>query len=238
MEKSEFYKKIFEDNSELQIWKKLDNGCYIGTLGYSENNVYILLALLKSFEEQYSETVDYESAVEELKLYAKKGKLFIYFNKDGIPISMNGCVYNYDNDTVEFTSEDQKTPTSLYFYGLSTLKEYRGQGACKELIKFAIEFAQYNEFDLVYARTDLTNSNSEWIMANAGLKICTENNLIIAEWVNVSESIGDYRLHMWAPLKEGLNIKPKEKALFAQNDNSREIVPIYDLNNKKIKEVS
>lgn len=238
MEKSEFYKKIFEDNSELQIWKKLDNGCYIGTLGYSENNVYILLALLKSFEEQYSETIDYESAVEELKLYAKSGKLFIYFNKDGIPISMNGCVYNYDNDTVEFTSEDQKTPTSLYFYGLSTLKEYRGQGACKELIKFAIEFAQYNEFDLVYARTDLTNSNSEWIMANAGLKICTENNLIIAEWVDVSESIGDYRLHMWAPLKEGLNIKPKEKALFAQNDNSREIVPIYDLNNKKIKEVS
>ena len=90
MNKNEFYKKIFENNSELEIWKKLDNGCYIGTLGYSENNIYILMALLKSFEEQYSETINYEAAKSELELYAKQGKLFIYFNKNGIPISMNG----------------------------------------------------------------------------------------------------------------------------------------------------
>lgn len=238
MNKNEFYKKIFENNSELEIWKKLDNGCYIGTLGYSENNIYILMALLKSFEEQYSETINYESAKSELELYAKQGKLFIYFNKNGIPISMNGCVYNYDNDTVEFTKDDNSTPTSIYFYGLSTLKEYRGQGACKELIKFAIEYAKYNGFDLVYARTDLTNSNSEWIMANAGLEICTENNQIIAEWVDVSETIGDYRLHMWLPLKDGLHLKSKDKAQFAYNDDSRKIVPITSISNKLKKDIA
>lgn len=235
MNKIEIYKNIFNDNSELQIWKKLDNECYIGTLGYSEKNIYILMSLLKSFEEQYSETIDYEAAKSELELYAEKGKLFIYFNKDGIPISMNGCVYNYDNDTVEFNKDDNSTPTSIYFYGLSTLKEHRGQGACKELIKFAIEYAKYNGFDLVYARTDLTNSNSEWIMANAGLKICTENNQIIAEWVDVSESIGDYRLHMWLPLKEGIKIKAKEKAQFATNDNKRILIPILDNPSIKMK---
>lgn len=235
MNKKEFYKKIFEDNSELQIWKKLDNGCYIGTLGYSENNIYILMALLKSFEEQYSETIDYEAAKQELELYAKEGKLFIYFNKEGIPISMNGCVYNYENETVEFEDENNETPTSIYFYGLSTLKKYRGQGACKELINFAIEFAKYNDFDIVYARTDLTNSNSEWIMANAGLKVCTENGLIIAEWVDVDENIGDYRLHMWMPLKEGLSISSKGKALFALNNSTREIVPVLDYANTKKK---
>lgn len=32
------FQKIFKDNSEFRIWKKLDNGCYIGTLGYSEKN--------------------------------------------------------------------------------------------------------------------------------------------------------------------------------------------------------
>lgn len=235
MSKSEFYKKILEDNSELQIWKKLDNGCYIGTLGYTENNIYILMALLKSFEEQYSESIDYEAAKEELKLYAKQGKLFIYFNQEGLPISMNGVVYNYDNATVEFLSKTKDNPTSIYFYGLSTLKEYRGQGACRELIKFAIEFAQYNGFDFVYARTDLTNSNSEWIMANAGMTICTENDLIIAEWVDVSETIGDYRLHMWIPLKENMSIKSKGNALFANNDTTREIIPIIDIEKKKLK---
>lgn len=237
MNKKEFYKKILDDNSELQIWKKLDNGCYIGTLGYSENNIYILMALLKSFEEQYSETIDYEAAKSELELYAKQGKLFIYFNQNGLPISMNGCIFNYENETVDFQSQANTTPTSVYFYGLSTLKQHRGKGACRELINFAIEFAKYNDFDLVYARTDLTNSNSEWIMATAGLEICTEDNLIIAEWVNVSENIGDYRLHMWLPLKDGLSLKAKPKAQFAQYDNNRKLIPTLDLSNNLKKEI-
>lgn len=238
MNKNEFYKKIFENSSELKIWKKLDNGCYIGTLGYSENNIYILMNLLKSFEEQYSETIDYEAAKDELELYAKQGKLFIYFNKDGIPISMNGCVYNYDNETVEFTKKGDTNPTSIYFYGLSTLKEYRGQGACKALIDFAIEYATYNDFDLVYARTDLTNSNSEWIMANAGLEVCIEDGLIIAEWVDVSDTIGDYRLHMWKPLKDGIKLKSKGNAQFANNDNERKLVPITDIGKKLKKDIA
>ena len=53
------YRLIFLDNSEVKIWKKLDNNCYIGTLGYSENNINILMNLLQSFVEQYGEEIDY-----------------------------------------------------------------------------------------------------------------------------------------------------------------------------------
>ncbi len=228
MDNEKFFKAIYNDKSELQIWKKLDNGCYIGTLGYSEKNINILINLLKSFEEQYGEKIDYEAAKDELMLYQNKGKLFVYFNKDGLPISMNGCVYDYDNDTVEFKSDNKDNLKSIYFYGLSTLKAYRGHGACKELIKFAIEFAKFNGFDYVYARTDLVNSNSEWIMANAGMEICLNGNYIIAEWVDVTENIGDYRLHMWKALTDGIYLAPKDKALFAYNDSLRNIVPIFD----------
>ena len=63
------FQKIFKDNSEFRIWKKLDNGCYIGTLGYSEKNIKILQSLLMSFSEHYGEVIDYEAAKEELKLY-------------------------------------------------------------------------------------------------------------------------------------------------------------------------
>lgn len=225
------FEKIYADHSELQIWKKLDNGCYIGTLGYSERNIYILMELLKSFEEQYKEEIDYEAAKEELMLYQTKGKLFVYFNQDGIPISMNGCIYNYDNATVHFKSIQGKPLNSIYFYGLSTLKEFRGQGACHELIKFAISYAKSLEFDYVYARTDLINSNSEWIMAKAGLEICLEDNLIIAEWVPVSESIGDYRLHMWKPLTNGLYLESKRDAVFARNDEKRNLVKVSHSSN-------
>lgn len=218
--KEQKFISIFNDSSELTIWEQLDNGCYIGTMGYSEENIYKLLALLKSFEEQYGEKIDYEAAKEELMLYQNKGKLFIYFDENLKPVSMNGCIYNYDNETVEFLSINKK-PTNLYFYGLSTIPEYRGKGACRHLIEYAIDFAKYNNFDLVYARTDLVNSNSEWLMAKAGMEICKYNNDIIAEWVDVTETEGDYRLHMWKPLHSGIILFPKDGANYANDDEKR-----------------
>lgn len=218
------YKQIYEDNSEFKIWKKLDNGCFIGTLGYSERNILILQKLLLSFQEQYGEIIDYEAAKEELELYCKNGKLFIYFTPDMVPISMNGCVYNIDNETVEFISREDKELTSLYFYGLSTIPKYRGRGACRSLIQFAIEYAKSNGFDYVYARTDLVNSNSEWLMARAGLEVCTIDNYIIAEWVSVTDQYGDYRLHMWMPLRDEINVLPKGDYVLANNDKERKII--------------
>ena len=58
------YKEILKDNSKFKIWEKLDNGCYIGTLGYSEENILILQNLLMSFAEHYGEDIDYEAAKE------------------------------------------------------------------------------------------------------------------------------------------------------------------------------
>ena len=84
-------------------------------------------------------------------------------------------------------------------------------------------YAYYNNFDLVYARTDLINSNSEWLMARAGMKVCENNEGIIAEWVNVSDIQGDYRLHLWLPLKDGLYLEKKKDAIIA-NSITREIV--------------
>ena len=207
MNKKEFYNEIFNDKHEFKIWKKLDNGCYIATMNYSDRSAYVLMSLLKSFEEQYGEEITYESACEELKLYNDNGKLFLYLDEHLRPVSMNGCTYNEENVSVDFKSSDARTPSNLYFYGLSTLKEYRGKGACSELVSFAIEYAYYNNFDLVYARTDLTNSNSEGI---------------IAEWVDVTDTKGDYRLHLWLPLKDDLYIEAKEGSVIA-NKNTRKV---------------
>lgn len=216
------FKQILENQEEIKIWEQLENGCFIGTMGYSEKNIETILVLLKSFEEQYGEVIDYEAAKEELMLYQQKGKLFIYFDPDMNPVSMNGCIYNYENATVDFISN--RPLNSLYFYGLSTVKEYRGKGACRTLIDYSLEFAKYNNFDYVYARTDLVNSNSEWIMQRAGLEVCTYEGNIIAEWVDVTEEYGDYRLHMWKPLTEGITTFPKEDAIFAKDDETRDII--------------
>ena len=225
-DKTLFYKTILLDHSEIKIWKHLKNGCSIGTLGYSERNVKILYQLLQSFSEQYGEVIDMDAAREELKYYQDHGKLFIYFDENGKAISMNGVSYDEDNISVQFLTEDKRKPHSLYFYGLSTLPEYRGRGACRNLIHFAIEYAYYNQFDFVYARTDLVNSNSEWIMQNAGLEVCENDDGIIAEWVPVTDNVGDYRLHMWLPLKDDLYLEEKEGAAIADS-NTREIKHKY-----------
>lgn len=212
--KKEKFQKIKMNHSEIKIWEQLPNGCYIGTMDYSENNILILLELLKSFEEQYGEEIDYQAAKEELKLYSDQGKLFIYFDENLKPVSMNGCIYNYENDTVDFVGSKENL-SNLYFYGLSTIPSYRGKGACRTLIRYALEFAKYNNFDLVYARTDLINSNSEWIMQQEGMEICEYDDLIIAEWVDVTDTKGDYRLHLWKPLSKNIFIFPKGDARYA-----------------------
>lgn len=218
------YKEIYEDSSEFKIWVKLNNGCYIGTMNYSEKNIIILQKLLMSFAEQYGEEIDYEAAKDELKLYSDLGKLFIYLDENLNPVSMNGCIYDYDNETIQFISNKKENLHSLYFYGLSTLKHYRGKGACGHLIEFAIEYAKNIGLDYVYARTDLNGSKSEKLMKKAGLKLCKHNNLIIAEWVDVTESKGDYRLHLYLPLDESVTIQPKGEFFLASDTQDRKIV--------------
>lgn len=213
------FKEIYADKSDIRIWKKLPNGCYIGTMGYSKKNVIILEKLLKSFEEQYGEEIDINAAEEELKLYEKEGKLFIYFDKDMNPVSMNGCIYNHENKSVDFISTRELS--TLYFYGLSTIPSFRGNGACRSLINFAIEFAKANDFDLVYARTDLVNSNSEWIMEQAGMTVCQYDGKIISEWVDVTEDKGDFRLYLWKPLKDKIAIMPKDGVFFSDSSTRK-----------------
>lgn len=217
------FNEILKDNSECKIWEKLDNGCYIGTLGYSEANISILQNLLMSFAEHYGEDIDYDAAKEELKLYEDCGKLFIYFDENMKPVSMNGCIYNMNNDTVDFISNNGKELNSLYFYGLSTLPEYRGKGACHVLVNYAIQFAKENEFDFVYARTDLKDSMSEYIMQCGGLEICKVDDKIIAEWVDVTDDKGDYRLHMYMPLNDNVSIDAKGDFYLADS-NTREVL--------------
>ncbi len=221
--KKDFYKSILQDKSKFKIWKKLENGCYIGTLGYSFENIKILYELLKSFAEQYGEIITMESASKELALYQERGKLFIYFDENMNPVSMNGITYNEQNDTVLFASPDNRKLNNIYFYGLSTLHSYRNKGACSALVNFVKEYAIYNNFDFIYARTDLIGSNSEGIMKKAGMEICKENNAIIVEWVDVTDTQGDYRMHLWIPLKEGLYLVAKDGAQFA-DPNARKII--------------
>ena len=223
LEKYLFYKEIFLDKSNFKIWKKLENGCYIGTLGYSLENVKVLYELLKSFAEQYGEVITMESAAQELALYQERGKLFIYFDEQMNPVSMNGITYNEKNDSVLFASTDNRKLNNIYFYGLSTLHHYRNKGACSALVNFVKEYAIYNDFDFIYARTDLIGSNSEGIMKKAGMEICKDNDDIIVEWVKVTPEKGDYRMHLWIPLKKGLYLEAKDGAQFA-DANSRKLV--------------
>lgn len=229
-------KEIYHSSPEFQICEVLNNGCFIGTLGFSETNIHILQKLLDSFAEQYGEIIDYNAAKEELELYQNEGKLFILFDQDMIPRAMNGCIYNYQNDTVDFVKTDcsEKEATNIYFYGLSTEKSYRGKGYCKVLVDYSIEFAKANNFDLVYARTDLNNSNSEHLMAKAGLEICKYDGDIIAEWVQVTDEYGDERLHMWMPLNENIVTMPKEDAIFAKEtiDENNNTYRKLDMNTK------
>lgn len=218
----ELFKEIYHDKSDIKIWKKLENGCFIGTMNYSKKNVWVLKELLKSFEEQYGEQIDYKAAQEELLLYTNRGKLFIYFDENFNPVSMNGCIYDYDNATIDFISDEKKNLHSLYFYGLSTLKHYRGKGACTHLIQFAVDYAKSLGFDYVYARTDLINSNSEKLMTNAGLQLCKFHNMIITEWVDVRENVGDYRLHLYLPFSD-VEVKPKGDYFLADNTKERKI---------------
>lgn len=206
MYKKEMFRDVLLNTDEIKIWEQLDNGCFIGTMTYSKDNVLILKELLTSFEEQYGEEISLEDASDELKLYNDQGKLFIYFDKNMKPISMNGCIYNYHNSSFDFESD--KELNSLYFYGLSTLKRHRGKGACSALVNFAMEFAKYNGFDLVYARTDLVGSKSEKILEASGMEVCKINNKTIVEWVDVTETKGDYRKYLWLGLKDNISIKP------------------------------
>ncbi len=225
------FREILNDKSDCKIWEKLDNGCFIGTLGYTDENISILQSLLMSFAEHYGEDIDYDAAKEELKLYEECGKLFIYFDENMKPISMNGCIYNMNNDTVDFISNNGKELKSLYFYGLSTLPEYRGKGACHVLVNYAIQFAKENGFDFVYARTDLKDSMSEYIMQCGGLEICKDQDMIIAEWVDVTDDKGDYRLHMYMPLNDNVLIAPKGN-FFLADSKTREVLSIDKTNNK------
>ena len=45
---------------------------------------------------------------------------------------------------------------------------------------------------------------------------------IIAEWVDVTDTKGDYRLHLWLPLKDDLYIEAKEGSVIA-NKNTRKV---------------
>lgn len=226
------YKEILKDNSKFKIWEKLDNGCYIGTLGYSEENILILQNLLMSFAEHYGEDIDYEAAKEELQLYEDSGKLFIYFDENMDPVSMNGCIYNMNNDTVDFISNNGKELNSLYFYGLSTLPKYRGKGACHVLVNYAIQFAKENGFDFVFARTDLKDSMSEYIMQCGGLEICKKDDMIIAEWVDVTYAKGDYRLHMYMPLNDNISVDAKGQFYLADKE-TRKIIYKNKTNSKE-----
>ncbi len=219
MNKKEYYNKIYNNKDTFKIWKKLSNGCYVATMGYSDENALILMKLLKSFEEQYGEEITYEAAKSELALYENRGKLFIYLDENMRPVSMNGVIYNEDNISVDFKSNDDRDLNCAYFYGLSTIRSFRGKGACSELVSFAIEYAYYNGFDFVYARTDLTNSNSEGIMKKHGMQICEDEDGIIAEWVDVTENTGDYRLHLWLALKDGIYLEKKEDGIIADRDS-------------------
>lgn len=228
-----FYKQIYNDNSpEIKVWKTLPNGCKIATMGYSEENIPILMTLLQSFAEQYGEIQNYETAKAELKVYRDKGKLFVLINPEGKVVSMNGTTYNEQNASVDFVAKDGRNLNSLYFYGLSTLKEERRKGYNETLIAFVNRYAYYAGFDLVYARTDLNGSNSEKIMENQGLHVCKYNGKIIAEKVQVTEEKSDERLHLvrFFPNKNrefDIISVPKDGAFLASDTIPRVVIEKY-----------
>ena len=76
---------------------------------------------------------------------------------------------------------------------------------------------------------------SEALMKLGGLDICKYENKIITEWVEVTEEKGDYRLHMWKPLHDNLDILPKGKYLLANDDSERKIINKEEKNKGMVK---
>ena len=56
-------------------------------------------------------------------------------------------------------------------------------------------------------------------MKKHGMQVCENDEGIIAEWVDVTEDKGDYRLHLWLPLKNGLYTEKKDDAIIADKDS-------------------
>ena len=59
-------------------------------------------------------------------------------------------------------------------------------------------------------------------MHKHSMDVCENDEGIIAEWVDVTDTKGDYRLHLWLPLKDDLYIEAKEGSVIA-NKNTRKV---------------
>ena len=78
--------------------------------------------LLFKISRDLSENSEYEAAKDELKLYSDLGKLFIYLDENLNPVSMNGCIYDYENETIQFISNKKENLHSLYLFNLLSIK--------------------------------------------------------------------------------------------------------------------
>ena len=59
---------------------------------------------------------------------------------------------------------------------------------------------------------------------------------IITEWVDVADGVGDYRLHLWLPLKEELYLERKPAALNADSKTRKITAPNAKVLYKKANE--
>ena len=59
-------------------------------------------------------------------------------------------------------------------------------------------------------------------MHKHGMDVCENDEGIIAEWVDVTDTKGDYMLHLWLPLKDDLYIEAKEGSVIS-NKNTRKV---------------
>ena len=90
-----------------------------------------------------------------------------------------------------------------------------------------MDFAIYNGFDVVYARTDLIGSKSEKIMEANGMEVCKTDDKIIVEWVDVTDTKGDYRKYLWLALNDNVKIKPTNYSFLLPEDD----VLVHKVNN-------
>lgn len=138
--------------------QKLENGCTIKPI----LDFDCFSDIINVFSEPpFSEPLTLEDKLNEFKGYIKNGLALGYFSPEGDIMGFAGIMKEVEDEHQEYFHEDVLKLNPLYIYGLATKKEYRGKGACSNLVETVINMSKDLNFDYIYMRISAVGSMSE-----------------------------------------------------------------------------
>ena len=155
--------------------------------------------MYKVFEQPpYSEKFSDEEILDEYKLLTSGGRVYGYYNQ-GICIGM--VTYN-KNLLYEHPIYYEQPEKVVYLSDVTVLKEFRGKGIGTTLMKYAIEKAKEEGYEIMYMRTlQPGQSMSYGIALKLGFKKLAETETVIRERHDKGRDTVDERIFLDINLK-------------------------------------